>query len=132
MHMRHAGMVLLVAGIAVVGTFGAPAWADDQGDQGRTLTATLKGFEESPAISSTGHGTFRVPSTRWRATPRTPSGSPSASSPGHPDRRPTRARRKFRRRLSLLRAEPSPHASCACLLSALWSDGIWAVVRLIL
>ena len=58
--MRHAGMVLLVAGIAVVGTFGAPASADDQGDQGRTLTATLKGFEESPAISSTGHGTFRA------------------------------------------------------------------------
>ncbi len=58
--MKHARIVLLVAGVAVVGIFGGPASADDQGENARSLRATLKGFEESPAISSTGHGTFRA------------------------------------------------------------------------
>ncbi len=58
--MKHAGTVLLVAGIAAVATLGVPALADDQDAGARTLRATLKGFEETPAISSTGHGTFRA------------------------------------------------------------------------
>src|SRR5262245_28643894 len=53
--MRHAAVVILVAGIAL-GSIGTRALAAD--DQGRTLKATLKGIEEAPSISSTGRGTL--------------------------------------------------------------------------
>jgi len=56
---KHAGRILLVAGMAAVAALWVPALADDQGDSARTLRATLKGIEEAPSISSTGHGTFR-------------------------------------------------------------------------
>ena len=58
--MKHARIVILVAGMAVAGTLGGPASADDRSENARTLRATLKGFEESPSISSTGHGTFHA------------------------------------------------------------------------
>ena len=58
--MKHAGMFLLVAGIAVVGTPGVPTLAGDPDDSARTLRASLKGIEEPPSISSTGRGTFRA------------------------------------------------------------------------
>ena len=37
-----------------------PTLADDRDDGARTLRASLKGFEETPSISSTGRGTFRA------------------------------------------------------------------------
>ncbi len=58
--MKHAGFALFVAGIAVVGSLRVPTLADDRDDGARTLRATLKGFEETPSISSTGRGTFRA------------------------------------------------------------------------
>ncbi len=58
--MKHVGIALLVAGIAVLGSLRAPTLADDRDEGPRTLRASLKGFEETPAISSTGHGTFRA------------------------------------------------------------------------
>ena len=58
--MKPAGIVLFVAGLAVVGTPGVPTLAGDQDDSSRTLRASLKGIEEPPSISSTGRGTFRA------------------------------------------------------------------------
>ena len=58
--MKHGKIVVLVAGLAIVGMFGAGTSADDRDENARTLKATLKGIEESPSISSTGHGTFRA------------------------------------------------------------------------
>jgi hypothetical protein len=60
MHMKRAGIVLLVAGIIVVGALAAPTMAGDRDDSSRTLRASLKGFEESPSVSSTGRGSFRA------------------------------------------------------------------------
>ena len=57
--MKPAGIVLFVAGLAVVGTLGVPTLAGDH-DSSRTLRASLKGIEEPPSISSTGRGTFRA------------------------------------------------------------------------
>ena len=59
--MKPRGIVLFVAGLAVVGTLGVPTLAgDQQDDSSRTLRASLKGIEEPPSISSTGRGTFRA------------------------------------------------------------------------
>jgi hypothetical protein len=58
--MKHAGIVLFVAAIAVIGTRSVPVWAGDRDDDGRTLRATLRGIEEPPSVSSTGRGTFRA------------------------------------------------------------------------
>ncbi len=58
--MKPAGIVLFVAGLAVVGTPGVPKLAGDLDDSVRTLRASLKGIEEPPSISSTGRGTFRA------------------------------------------------------------------------
>ena len=58
--MKHGKIVVLVAGLAIVGMFGAGTSADDRDENARTLKATLKGIEESPSISSTGHGTRRA------------------------------------------------------------------------
>ena len=55
--MTRARIVWLLVGLLVVGMVGAPASADN--DKDRALTATLKGFEEPPSVSSTGRGTFR-------------------------------------------------------------------------
>jgi CHRD domain-containing protein len=55
--MTRARIVCLLAGLLVVGMVVAPASADNEKD--RTLTATLKGIEEPPSVSSTGRGTFR-------------------------------------------------------------------------
>jgi CHRD domain-containing protein len=59
MHMKRAGIALLVAGLIAL-TPGAPALAGDRDDGARTLRATLKGIEEPPSVSSTGRGTFRA------------------------------------------------------------------------
>jgi hypothetical protein len=58
--MTRVGIVWLLAGLLVVGTVGAPASADNGDGNGRTLRATLKGFEEPPSVSSTGRGSFRA------------------------------------------------------------------------
>jgi hypothetical protein len=55
--MTRAGIVWLLAGLLLVGTVGAPVSADDNG---RTLRAMLRGFEEPPSVSSTGRGSFRA------------------------------------------------------------------------
>ena len=57
--MKHAGVVVLVTAMAVIGNPGVRTMAEDRDDSARTLRASLKGIEESPSVSSTGHGTFR-------------------------------------------------------------------------
>jgi CHRD domain len=57
--MKHAGTVLFVAAIALLGTLSAQVWAGDGDNDERTLRATLRGIEEPPSVSSTGRGTFR-------------------------------------------------------------------------
>jgi hypothetical protein len=58
--MKHAGTVLFVAAIALLGTLRAQVWAGDGDNDERTLRATLRGIEEPPSVSSTGRGTFRA------------------------------------------------------------------------
>jgi hypothetical protein len=55
--MRTRGLVLFVLASIVALSFGALP-ADDRKE--RTLDATLRGIEESPSVSSTGHGRFHA------------------------------------------------------------------------
>jgi hypothetical protein len=55
--MRHAGILLLAVGMVIAVTSGTTTSARDNAKD-RRLSATLKGFEEPPAVSSTGSGTF--------------------------------------------------------------------------
>lgn len=63
--MKYGGCVVLLLGAALTGTLGGHVWAndDDNNDQGGErggLIATLRGVEEPPSNSSTGHGRFRA------------------------------------------------------------------------
>jgi len=62
--MRVVGVVGLVAGMALAGALGAwplvQADDDDDDDDDARMQASLRGFEEPPAVSSTGRGEFRA------------------------------------------------------------------------
>lgn len=57
--MRHPGVVLIASfagALALAGSQGVVSASDREG----TLSADLEGFEEPPAVSTTGHGAFRA------------------------------------------------------------------------
>ncbi len=63
--MKHSAWLMLALGVIVVATLGGGVWAnndddDDDDDGDRDLVAALRGIEEPPSVSSTGHGRFRA------------------------------------------------------------------------
>jgi hypothetical protein len=56
--MQYLKMTMFVAALIVLVMVGAPALAAEK--KGKSLKAELEGFEEVPAISSTGSGEFRT------------------------------------------------------------------------
>jgi CHRD domain-containing protein len=58
--MKHASIVLLAVAMVVVGSLVVPASVSYGDDTVQVLTASLKGIEEPPSISSTGRGSFRA------------------------------------------------------------------------
>ncbi len=57
MSMRRGFALVILSGVALAGSL---ASADDDGDDARVLRARLAGFDETPAVSSTGKGQFRA------------------------------------------------------------------------
>lgn len=59
--MRRSRFITLVAAIAMLATFGVAALGNaDKGRKSNSLKADLEGFEEVPAISTTGTGELRI------------------------------------------------------------------------
>jgi hypothetical protein len=59
--MKYSKMTVLAGAVLLLASLGVPASAGaDEGRGGRSFEAKLKGFEEVPAVSSTGRGEFRL------------------------------------------------------------------------
>jgi hypothetical protein len=59
--MKYSKMTVLAGAVLLLASLGVPASAGaDEGRGGRSFEAKLKGFEEVPAVSSTGRGELRL------------------------------------------------------------------------
>jgi hypothetical protein len=56
--MKHSSRSLVATAVLLAGACGAAVLAASRDVKDRTLHATLRGIEEPPSVSSTGHGTF--------------------------------------------------------------------------
>jgi hypothetical protein len=62
--MRHSRILAGAIALAVLGGIGSRASADSDRGGGRSLKASLKGFEEIPTLSTPGSGEFRAKISR--------------------------------------------------------------------